>query len=106
MTQVSAVAEVPQEVRARLALALDVDDMVVALRLARQVGPWFGVAKVGLELFTAAGPGAGGALIGRGFGRFFALQLPHIPTTVERPAKGLGPPRRTYVTLPAPGGPG
>jgi orotidine-5'-phosphate decarboxylase len=52
----------PDEVRARLALALDVDDLVDALRLARQVRPWFGVAKVGLELYSAAGPDAVGAL--------------------------------------------
>ena len=33
--------------RDRLALALDVDDLVEALRLARELRPWFGVAKVG-----------------------------------------------------------
>src|SRR5207247_1037838 len=92
-------AEVPQEVRARLALALDVDDMVVALRLARQVGPWFGVAKVGLELFTAAGPDAVSALIESGFDVFVDLKLHDIPTTVERSAKVLGALGVTYVTL-------
>ena len=40
----------------RLALALDVDDAVAANRLARELRPWFEVVKVGLELFTAAGP--------------------------------------------------
>ena len=44
--------------RSRLALALDVDDLVAALRLARELQPWFGVAKVGLELYSAAGPDA------------------------------------------------
>jgi len=104
MTQAVAVAEVPQEVRARLALALDVDDMVVALRLARQVGPWFGVAKVGLELFTAAGPDAVSALIESGFDVFVDLKLHDIPTTVERSAKVLGALGVTYVTLHAHGG--
>ena len=46
------------EVRDRLALALDVDDLVVALRLARELNPRFSVAKVVLELFSAAGPDA------------------------------------------------
>ena len=54
------------ETRDRLALALDVDDLVAALRLAQRVRPWFGVAKVGLELFAAAGPEAVLALSGRG----------------------------------------
>ncbi len=39
--------EAPAAVRDRLALALDVDDLVAATRLARQLQPWFGVAKVG-----------------------------------------------------------
>ena len=40
------------EARDRLALALDVDDLVEAMRLARLLRPWFGIAKVGLELFS------------------------------------------------------
>ena len=44
------------DVRRRLALVLDVDDLVEARRLAQTLRPWFGVAKVGLELFSAAGP--------------------------------------------------
>ena len=42
------------EARDRLALALDVDDLVEAMRLARMLRPWFGIAKVGLELYSAA----------------------------------------------------
>ncbi len=53
------------ETRGRLALALDVDDLVVAVRLARELRPFFGVAKVGLELFSAAGPEAVTALLER-----------------------------------------
>ena len=41
-----------------LAIALDVDDLVDALRIARAVGPYVGVAKVGLELYSASGPDA------------------------------------------------
>src|SRR5919206_444910 len=70
------------EVRDRLALALDVDDLVVALRLARRLAPWFGVAKVGLELFTAAGPDAVKAMQDLGFRVFLDLKLHDIPNTV------------------------
>ncbi len=45
-----------EAVRQRLVLALDVDDSVLAMRWAARMRPWFGVAKVGLELFSAAGP--------------------------------------------------
>ena len=34
----------PPEIRARLALALDVDDIVEAQRIASELRPWFGVA--------------------------------------------------------------
>jgi orotidine-5'-phosphate decarboxylase len=73
------------ETRDRLAVALDVDDLVAALRLAQRVRPWFGVAKVGLELFAAAGPEAILALSGDGYRVFLDLKLHDIPTTVARP---------------------
>ena len=60
------------ELRSKLCVALDVDDMVEAVRIAKELSPWFGVAKVGLELFTAAGTDAIGILIGLG------LSLIHI----------------------------
>ena len=66
-----------------LALALDVDDLVEAMRLARLLRPWFGVAKVGLELFSAAGPEAIGALRELGYQVFCDLKLHDIPTTVR-----------------------
>ena len=58
------------DLRDRMALALDVDDLVEANRLARQLRPWFGVAKVGLELFTAAGPDAINAMLDLGYDVF------------------------------------
>ena len=45
--------EIANEVRSRLALALDVDDLVEAGRFGRRMLPWFSVAKVGLELFLS-----------------------------------------------------
>ena len=43
--------------RDHLAIVLDVPSLDEALELAGEVAPWFGVAKVGLELYSAAGPG-------------------------------------------------
>ena len=70
------------EVRDRLALALDVDDLVAAARLARSLVGHFRVAKIGLELYTAAGPEAIGAMIDLGYDVFCDLKLHDIPNTV------------------------
>ena len=48
--------EIDPAIRDRLALALDVDDLVAAIRLGRTFKDYFGVAKIGLELYSAAGP--------------------------------------------------
>ncbi len=85
--------------RNRLALALDVDDAVAAARLARQLRPWFGVAKVGLELFSAAGPRIVQSLIDDGYDVFADLKMADIPTTVNRAARVLGALGVSYLTL-------
>lgn len=95
---------VPSEVRAHLALALDVDDAVAALRLARDLQPWFGVAKVGLELYSAAGPDIIGALADLGFEVFADLKFHDIPTTVGRAARVVGALGATYLNFHAQGG--
>jgi orotidine-5'-phosphate decarboxylase len=95
---------VPVEVRELLALALDVDDLVVADRLARDLRPWFGVAKVGLELFTAVGPEAVVAMGERGFRVFADLKLHDIPTTVGKAARVIGALGASYLTVHAHGG--
>ena len=48
--------DIDPAIRDRLALALDVDDLVAAIRLGRTLKDHFGVAKIGLELYSAAGP--------------------------------------------------
>ena len=48
--------EIKPDITNKLAVALDVDDLVVAVRLARDLQPYFGVSKVGLVLLRAAGP--------------------------------------------------
>lgn len=94
-----------EDPRQHLALALDVDDLVVALRLARRLRPYFGVAKVGLELFGAAGPETVSALTVEGYRVFCDLKLHDIPTTVRRAATVIGGLGATYTTVHTQGGP-
>jgi orotidine-5'-phosphate decarboxylase len=89
----------PPTVRASLALALDTDDLVEALRIARELRPWFGVAKVGLELFSAAGPPVVTRLIEGGYEVFVDLKMFDIPTTVEKAARVVGSLGAAYLTL-------
>lgn len=92
-------------VRERLALVLDMDDLVAAERLARKLAPWFGVAKVGLELFSAAGPEAVTTLRAAGYHVFLDVKLHDIPTTVNRAARVLGALGASYLTIHTSGGP-
>ena len=90
--------------RTRCALALDTDDLTRAMDLARALHPWFGIAKVGLELFGAAGPRAVHALREAGLEVFVDLKLHDIPNTVARAARALGTLGARYVTMHAAGG--
>jgi orotidine-5'-phosphate decarboxylase len=94
----------PHSVRDKLALALDVDDLVVALRLARDLSPWFGTAKVGLELYSAVGPDAVTSLTELGYDVFLDLKMHDIPTTVGRAARVVGALGARYLTLHSFGG--
>jgi len=88
-----------------LALALDADDLAPALDLAGALAPWFGTAKVGLELFSAGGPSAVGALAGLGYRVFVDLKMFDIPTTVRRAARVVGALGASELTVHAAGGP-
>jgi orotidine-5'-phosphate decarboxylase len=92
------------ELRSHLALALDVDDLVEATRLARELQPWFGVAKIGLELFAASGPDALITVSALDYRVFLDLKLHDIPTTVGRAARVLGAVGVSYLTMHAAGG--
>lgn len=96
--------EAPQEIRSRLCLALDTDDLVEATRRARTIGPWFGTVKIGLELFTSAGPDAVAAMQDLGLEVFVDLKLHDIPSTVHRTARVLGSLGVAYLTFHAHGG--
>jgi len=92
------------EVRDRLALALDVGGPADAEAVARRLTPWFGIAKVGLELYAEAGPDVFERLRSLGMAVFADLKLYDIPTTVERAARALGRRGVDFLNFPAAGG--
>jgi orotidine-5'-phosphate decarboxylase len=92
------------KVRDRLAVALDTDDLVVALRVAKAVQQHVGVVKVGLELYSAVGPDAINAFTDMGVDVFCDLKLHDIPTTVGRAARVLGAHGARWVNAHAAGG--
>ena len=80
----------PLDPRDRLVLALDVGGLAEAEAMAARVGEWFGIVKVGLELYAEAGPAAFGTFHDLGYRVFADLKLHDIPNTVERAARVLG----------------
>ena len=100
-----AVANSLEEARKRLIVALDVPDAASAYALADRLEntcQWF---KVGMELFTAAGPAVLEPLLKRGHSIFLDLKFHDIPNTVAgavRSAAALGV---HMITLHGAGGP-
>jgi orotidine-5'-phosphate decarboxylase len=92
------------DVRDRLALALDVGGPNDAEAVARRLTPWFGIAKVGLELYAEAGPNVFDRLRAVGMAIFADLKLYDIPATVERAARTLGRRGVDFLNFPAAGG--
>jgi orotidine-5'-phosphate decarboxylase len=92
------------ETRPRLGIALDVPDLDDAATLAKRLDEWFDVAKVGLELFSAAGPAAVERMHELGYDVFLDLKLHDIPTTVYRAARVLGRLGVRYCNFHAAGG--
>jgi orotidine-5'-phosphate decarboxylase len=98
----------PHPARAHLALALDDDSLDSAIAMLADLHPWFGVAKVGLQLFSAAGPAALTAphTIGADveLDVFADLKLHDIPNTVGNAARVIGRSGARYLTTHAAGG--
>jgi orotidine-5'-phosphate decarboxylase len=87
-----------------LIVALDTSDLDRAAELARRVGDRVGMLKVGLELFTAAGPPAVERIRAHA-PVFLDLKLHDIPTTVERAARNAGRWGASMMTVHGLGGP-
>ncbi len=87
-----------------LAIAFDVPTLEQALALDARLGEGPEVAKVGLQLFTAAGPEAVRALRARGRRVFLDLKLHDIPHTVEGAAAEVARLGAELLTVHASGG--
>jgi len=70
--------------RARIIVALDVPTREAALILVRALSPHPGLFKIGLQLYTAAGPDVIRAIRDLGGRIFLDLKLHDIPNTVAR----------------------
>jgi len=77
----------PESVKDRLVIALDEPDRASALRLVEQVSGMVGMFKVGLELFTAEGPGLVREIIEAGERVFLDLKFHDIPNTAAGAAR-------------------
>lgn len=93
-----------QEIRDRLAIALDVSDLDTAVSIAKAVRPYIGIAKIGLQLFSATGPVSIQALQDVGMDIFLDLKLHDIPNTVYGASKVLASLGIRYLTVHTSGG--
>ena len=90
--------------RDRLIVALDVSSSSEAQKLVARIGDAAGIYKVGLQLFTAEGPGIVRDLISSGRRVFLDLKLHDIPTTVALAVKSAADLRVDMLTIHASGG--
>jgi orotidine-5'-phosphate decarboxylase len=90
--------------RDRLAIALDTSDLAVATSIASAVQPAIGIAKVGLQLFGAAGHDAVRLLRTMGMAVFLDVKLHDIPNTVYAASTVFGSLGVRYLTVHAAGG--
>jgi orotidine-5'-phosphate decarboxylase len=91
-------------VRDRLGLNLDYPSLAAASAAADRLAPWFGIVKVGFELFIAEGPPAVEKFRAAGFKVFLDIKLHDIPNTVRSGARAAGRLGATYVNMHTLGG--
>lgn len=91
-------------VRERCVLALDVGDLETALAVAAPLAPWIGWMKVGLELYSEAGPAAFEAFADLGSNVFADLKFHDIPNTVGRASRAVAQHRIDMLNFHAAGG--
>ncbi len=73
----------PNDIRSKVIVALDVADRDAALKIVDELHGKVGAFKVGLQLFTAAGPSFVRKLADRGEDVFLDLKFHDIPNTVS-----------------------
>jgi len=92
--------------RERLIVALDVSSAGEAQKLVARIGDAAGIYKVGLQLFTAEGPGVVRDLVSSGRRVFLDLKLHDIPNTVAHAVKSAVELGAHMLTVHASGGAG
>ena len=92
------------DVRERLIVALDVPNASEALRLVGQLDGTVRFFKVGLQLFTAEGPGLVRQLVSSGHKVFLDLKLHDIPNTVAKAVKSAADLGVSMITVHGSGG--
>jgi orotidine-5'-phosphate decarboxylase len=90
----------------KIIVALDVGTAKEALRLVEQLGPSTSFFKVGLQLFTAAGPSFVRQLVDQRLKIFLDLKLHDIPNTVANAVRACGDLGVQMTTIHLAGGPG
>jgi orotidine-5'-phosphate decarboxylase len=80
----------PVSTRERLIVALDFPNQAKALALVSVLSGTVSIYKIGLQLYTAAGPEIVRAVAGTGAGIFLDLKLHDIPSTVARAVAAAG----------------
>ena len=101
----SVAADPLSEARKRLIVALDVPDVDAAAGLVNRLEgtcEWF---KVGMELFSAAGPAVIEPLVARGHSIFLDLKFHDIPNTVAGAVRSAARLGVRLMTIHAAGGP-
>jgi orotidine-5'-phosphate decarboxylase len=84
MTEAQTAAPASTNARDRLIVALDVESADEARRLVGELNEFAGAFKVGLQLFTSAGPSFVRELCDSGVRIFLDLKFHDIPTTVAK----------------------
>ena len=92
------------QLQERIIVALDVPTSVAALDLVRRLSPHPGLFKIGLQLYTAAGPDIVRAVRDLGGRVFLDLKLHDIPNTVGRAVEGANSLGVEMLTLHLSGG--
>ena len=78
------------QVADRIIVALDVATNQEGLKLASELSPHVGFFKIGLQLYTAQGPGLARAIPFLGLKVFLDLKLHDIPNTVAKTVEAAG----------------
>jgi orotidine-5'-phosphate decarboxylase len=92
------------KMRERLIVALDVPNAQAARELVSRIGDAASVYKIGLQLFTAEGPGLVRELVNSGHKVFLDLKLHDIPSTVRHAVKSALDLGVSMLTVHASGG--